>query len=123
MDGKFEGDADTEILDCMREGGRHSLKYWDCLMTREGFEHLSRYFHLNDTRTNPLKGQNGQDKLCHIRLIYDAVLEKCLGNYDFLKEQSIDEGMIDFKGRLSFQQYLPAKPTKFDIKVWGRAAP
>jgi hypothetical protein len=47
----------------------------------------------------------------------------CLDNYNPNKEQSIDEGMIAFKGRLSFKQYLPAKPTKFGIKVWKRASP
>ena len=26
--------------------------------------------------------------------------------------------MIAFKGRLSFRQYMPAKPTKYGIKVW-----
>ena len=31
--------------------------------------------------------------------------------------------MIAYKGRLSFKQYLPAKPTKFGIKVWERAHP
>lgn len=31
--------------------------------------------------------------------------------------------MIAYKGRLSFKQYLPAKPTKFGIKVWERASP
>lgn len=31
--------------------------------------------------------------------------------------------MIAYKGRLSFKQYLLAKPTKFDIKVWERASP
>ena len=39
------------------------------------------------------------------------------------KEQSIDEGMIAFKRRLSLKQYLPAKLTKFGIKVWERASP
>ena len=29
--------------------------------------------------------------------------------------------MIAFKGRLSFRQYLPAKPTKYGIKVWMAA--
>ena len=29
--------------------------------------------------------------------------------------------MIAFKGRLSFCQYLPAKPTKYGIKVWMAA--
>ena len=37
------------------------------------------------------------------------------------KNISIDEGMIAFKVRLSFRQYLPAKPTKYGIKVWMAA--
>ena len=30
-------------------------------------------------------------------------------------------GIIGFKGELSFRQYLPAKPTKYGIKVWTAA--
>ena len=29
---------------------------------------------------------------------------------------SIDEGMIAYKGHLSFRQLMPAKPTKYGIK-------
>ena len=35
---------------------------------------------------------------------------------------SINEGMIAYKGRLSFRQFMPAKPTKYGIKVWMAAA-
>ena len=31
---------------------------------------------------------------------------------------SIDEAMISFKGRLSWIQYMPKKPTKWDMKPW-----
>ena len=31
---------------------------------------------------------------------------------------SINEGMIAYKGRLSFRQFMPAKRTKYGIKVW-----
>ena len=41
--------------------------------------------------------------------------------YSPKKNISIDEGVIAFKGRLSFRQYLPAKPTKYGIKVWMAA--
>ena len=34
---------------------------------------------------------------------------------------SIDEGMIAYKGRLSFRQFMPAKPTKYGINVWMAA--
>ncbi|CAC5408617.1 unnamed protein product [Mytilus coruscus] len=78
---------------------------------------------MKDTSNNPPRGQPGHDKLCHIRPVLDTLTTTCLDNYRPHKEQSIDEGMIAFKGRLSFKQYLPAKPTKFGIKVWERASP
>ena len=31
---------------------------------------------------------------------------------------SVDEAMIANRGRLSFRQYIPSKPTKYGIKVW-----
>lgn len=31
---------------------------------------------------------------------------------------STDKGMTAFKSRLSFRQYMPAKPTKYGTKVW-----
>ena len=34
------------------------------------------------------------------------------------KNQTINEGMIAFKGQLSYMQYMPAKPIKCGIKVW-----
>ena len=34
------------------------------------------------------------------------------------KHIAMDEGMIAFKGRLSFRQYMLGKPTKHGIKVW-----
>ena len=34
------------------------------------------------------------------------------------QNETIDEGMIPFKGRLSYVQYLPAKPIKRGIKMW-----
>lgn len=57
-----------------------------------------------------------QDKLCHVRPILDDINDNCLTNYQPYREQSIDKGMIAFKGRLSSKQYLPAKPTKFESK-------
>ena len=35
-----------------------------------------------------------------------------------MKCQSLDEGMIKFKGRVSYLQYMPAKPMRRGIKVW-----
>ena len=34
------------------------------------------------------------------------------------QNQTIDEGMVAFKGRLSYVQHLLAKPIKRGIKIW-----
>ena len=36
---------------------------------------------------------------------------------------SIDEAMINFRGRLAFRQFMPAKLTKYGIKVWMPSDP
>ena len=38
--------------------------------------------------------------------------------YTLGREISVDEGMIAYRGRVSYLQYIPKKPTKFGIKVW-----
>ena len=50
--------------------------------------------------------------------ILDNILEKIQKVFEPSKSLSIDEGIIAFKGRPSFHQYMPAKPTKYGIKVW-----
>ena len=92
-------------------------------MTRTRFEKILKYFHVADATSNPARGQPGHDKLCLVRSVMDHVLQKCVDNYMPSKESSVDEAMIGYKGRLSFKQYLPAKPTKFGVKVWVRADP
>ena len=92
-------------------------------MTRARFEKILKYFHVGDVTSNPPRGQPGHDKLCLVRSVMEQVLQKCISNYMPSKESSVDEALIAYKGRLSFKQYLPAKPTKFGVKVWVRADP
>ena len=93
------------------------------VMTRDRFDKISQYLHVNNTAGNPARGQPGHDPLKHVRNVHDMVLEKCLTLYNPHQQQSIDEAMIAFRGRLSFRQYLPAKPTKYGLKVWCRCDP
>jgi len=93
------------------------------VMTRNRFEHILKYFHVADVSNNPPRGQPDHDRLALIRPILDKIRQNCLQNYYPHKETSIDEAMIAYRGRLSFKQYLPAKPTKYGVKVWVRADP
>ena len=90
------------------------------IMMRDRFEKLSQYIHAHD-RTGYDKQDAGRDKLHLIRPLLEIVNKRCLEAYNPNQENAVDEAMIKFRGTLSFRQYMPAKPTKYGIKVWERA--
>ena len=61
------------------------------------------------------------DKLWKIKWFVDFLNEKFKELYVPYDNATVDESMIKFKGRLGFRQYLPAKPTKWGVKVWTLA--
>ena len=91
------------------------------VMPKNRFEEISQFLHLNDSSQEPARGEANFDRLYKCRPALTAVLRNVQRCYSPTKSISIDEGMIAFKGRLSFRQYLPAKPTKYGIKVWMAA--
>ena len=90
-------------------------------MKRNSFQEISQFFHFADSTRTPARGEKGYDRLYKVRPVLNAVLENSQRCYSPNKHIAIDEGMIAYKGRLSFQQYMPAKPTKYGIKLWMAA--
>ncbi|XP_064613995.1 piggyBac transposable element-derived protein 4-like [Liolophura sinensis] len=90
-------------------------------MTRDRFEKILQYFHCNDSTTNPARGDANHDKIHHVRPVFSIVQRRLVENYRPHKSVTIDEAMIPFRGRVSYRQYLPAKPCKFGVKVWQLA--
>ena len=68
-----------------------------------------------------LRNDPNHDKIFLVWSIFTIVADKCLEAYLPYKECSVDEAMIAFRGRLGFPQHMPAKPTKYGIKVWVSA--
>ena len=91
------------------------------VMTKNRFEEITCYLHFNDSSAEPARGTPGFDRLYKIRPIFNSILGNCQTKFKPTKNLSVDEGMIAFRGRLSFRQYMPAKPTKYGIKVWMAA--
>lgn len=91
------------------------------IMTKNRFEEVSQYLHFVDSNTELARGDANYDKLFEIRPILSIILDNIQNAYEPSKNLSVDEAMIAFKGRLSFLQYMPAKPTKYGIKVWMAA--
>ena len=90
-------------------------------MTKNRFEEIRQFFHLNNSSEEPAHGEENFDRLYKCRPALTSILRNAQHYYSLKKNISTNEGMIAFKGRLSFHQYLPAKPTKYGIKV-GMAA-
>ena len=93
------------------------------VMTRNRFDKINQYFHVADTSRNPARGQPGHNKLAHVQPVLDELRKNCLQQYIPHCNSSVDEAMVAFRGRLGWRQYVPAKPTKYGMKVWVRADP
>lgn len=73
--------------------------------------------HFSDSSVEPTRGTPGFDHLYKMRLIFNSILRNCQTKFKPTKNLSVYEGIIGFRGRLSFRQSMPAKPTKYGIKV------
>ena len=91
------------------------------IMTKNRFEELCQYLHFNDSSLEPKGGEDNFDRLYKVRPVLAGILDRIETVYEPSKCMSIDEGMIAFRGRLCFRQYMPAKPTKYGVKVWMAA--
>ena len=83
------------------------------IMSRNKFDLMWRYLHLQDNAVPAPAGE----KVWKLRWYIDYLTTRFQGVYTPYGHATIDESMIKFKGRLSFRQYLPAKPIKWGIKM------
>ena len=88
------------------------------VMKRDRFSLILRFLHLNDSSLYKKKGEVGHDPLFKLRPFLKPLLAKFQSSYTLSKEVCVDETMIGFKGRLSFIQYMPKKPTKWGMKAF-----
>ena len=80
---------------------------------KQRFKTLGRYLHLIDPNDEDLAVL-----LCKVRSLVTLLEQRFADTYIPGKKVLVDEGLVKFNGRLSFKQYMPMKPDKFDIKVW-----
>jgi hypothetical protein len=90
------------------------------VMTVRRYEKLTEYFHVSDRESEPAKESRNYDKLFKVREVITMAKRNFKETYRPNKNLAIDEAMIKWTGRLSYKQYLPAKPIKRGIKVWMR---
>ena len=88
------------------------------VMSRNRFDQLSKYLHLNNNVNQVPQEDPAHDKLFKVRPVLDRVVECCKMELRPEKDLSVNEAIIKFKGRLGMKQYMPMKPVKRGIKVW-----
>ena len=88
------------------------------IMKRDQFSLIMRFLHLNDSTGYIPKGQPGYDPLYKLRPFVDPLIANFRVAFTLGCEVSLDEGMIGYKGRLWFVQYMPKKPTKWGMKAF-----
>ena len=92
--------------------------YWhkDMFLGNDGIERtmpISRYEKFTH------RHEGAYDKLFKIRPIITMTKETFKECYNLVKNQTVDEAMIAYKGHMSYIQDLPAKPIKH-VKLWMR---
>ena len=87
-------------------------------MKRDRFTLILRFLHLNDNRNYKKRGEPGHDPLFKLRPFLVPLIAHFQQCYTLAKEICVDETMIGFKGRLTFIQYMPKKPTKWGLKAY-----
>ncbi|GFO07652.1 PiggyBac transposable element-derived protein 4-like [Plakobranchus ocellatus] len=92
-------------------------------MGKSRYEKIHQYFHLNHPEHEAKKGEPGYDPLYKVRPLLNHILARAKQLYYPSQQLSIDEGMIGFRGRLHFKQYMRGKPIPWGIKVWCLADP
>ena len=88
------------------------------VMTYNRFCQVLRYFHASDRSLEPPRGSDQYDRLFKVRPVMDILLATFRKYYVLSRDVAVHEAMIGFTGRLSFWQYMPAKPIKRGIKCW-----
>lgn len=59
------------------------------------------------------KNDEWMDKFVHIRKVYDIFAKNCRDTYNPGECMTIEEMLLLYRGRCSFQIYIPLKATKF----------
>jgi hypothetical protein len=88
------------------------------VMTLVRFQQIWRFLHLANSDNQVPVGTSGYDKLFKVRPLLDLIQPNLEAIYTMHEHICVDEAMIRFKGRLSFRQYMKAKPTKWGVKVF-----
>ena len=92
--------------------------FFKSIMSRDRFWLLMSFFHLADNSQMIRRGQPGHDPLFKLGTLYKNLITRFHVLYKPHQQLSLDEGMVPWRGNLSFRVYNPDKPKKYGIKAY-----
>ncbi|XP_068193512.1 piggyBac transposable element-derived protein 4-like [Antennarius striatus] len=95
------------------EDPMEAIAYFNNTMPRKRFKLIGKFLHFNDNAS-----QDAGDKLYKVRPVLDFIISKFKELYQPHENICIDEGMLQWRGRLNFRVYNPQKPVKNGIKSY-----
>jgi hypothetical protein len=86
-------------------------------LKRDRFFHIIRFLHFSNNDTAIDKNDPHYDTLSKVRTVFDMLNDAYSKYYAPFEHLAVDEGIVLFKGRVIFRQYLPKKHKHFRIKI------
>ncbi|CAF1454756.1 unnamed protein product [Rotaria sordida] len=98
----------TELWDISK-----SPPIYHATMSLERFKDLLRFLRFDDRQL-----RDKFDRLAPIRTIFECFVKQLPQHFIPSENLTIDEQLVPFRGRCSFVQYMPKKPSKYGLKFW-----
>lgn len=106
----------TNLADLWNVDGT-APEFFRMVMSKNRFYLLLRALRFDDIRSR--EERKKLDKLAPIRQVFELFQDNCQACYTPGENCTIDEMLEAFRGRCSFRQYIPNKPSKYGIKIFS----
>uniref|UniRef100_A0A8C2KIB2 PiggyBac transposable element-derived protein domain-containing protein n=1 Tax=Cyprinus carpio TaxID=7962 RepID=A0A8C2KIB2_CYPCA len=114
--------AIQKVRDFWRKKTLFHVPFPATVMSRDRFLAISCNLHISDpmedAENDKKRGTEEYDCLHRVQPLLDIMRNRCMSIYHPRQQISVDERMIATKARISFRQYMKAKPTKWGIKLF-----
>jgi hypothetical protein len=95
-----------------------STPFFPATMSRDRFLLITSFLHLSNNDNFIPRENPGHDPLFKLGPIFKRMISRFNSAYMPHQNISLDEGMIPWRGNLSFRVYSPDKPVKYGIKAY-----
>ena len=96
-------------------GKAYSSQIVRACMSYNKYQDINTFFHAFNNKAIPT---DVDDRLIKVRTLIDYLINRFQTVYTPEKNLSLDEGIMPYKGKLSFKTYQPDKPDSYGIRLY-----